>query len=101
MEAAFQQGFASALLDVLFSRVTDVFVIELKKIKNVDEAVQKLQITILEAQEFLMKIDLSQFQGNDMLIQVLKKRVVTLTTLGYDADDVMDEIALMIAKRCS
>ncbi|CAO2828950.1 unnamed protein product [Amaranthus hypochondriacus] len=99
MEAAFQQGFASALLEVLFSRVTDVILNELKKIKNVDEAVQNLETTILKAQDRLRKIDTLQYQGNCKT--VLSKRVATLTTLCYDAEDVMDEIALMIAKRNS
>ncbi|KMT07503.1 hypothetical protein BVRB_6g151170 [Beta vulgaris subsp. vulgaris] len=101
MEAAFQSGFASALLDVLFSKVTDLFIIELKSIKNVDQAVQKLEATILMAQKLLREVDTSKFQRNVKLMHFLRDRVYTLTTLSNEAEDVMDEIALMITKRNS
>ncbi|KMT15276.1 hypothetical protein BVRB_3g063850 [Beta vulgaris subsp. vulgaris] len=96
MEAAFQSGFASALLDILFNRVTDVFLTELKKIKNVYEAVDKLETTVIEAQSLLLQVDSSHFQG--IARHAMKKRVDTLTGLCYDAEDVMDEIVLLMSK---
>ncbi|KAL9240048.1 hypothetical protein vseg_014309 [Gypsophila vaccaria] len=99
MDAAFQSGFASALLDVLFNKVTDFITVELKKIMGSDAALGKLQTTILQAQKLLNQVDTFELQGN--IKNVLQAKVDKLTELCYDTEDMMDDISLEIAKNHS
>ncbi|XP_074320608.1 putative disease resistance protein RGA3 [Silene latifolia] len=97
MEAAFQQGFASALLDVLFNRVTSVVIAEFKKVLQSDAALEKLETSILRAQNLLRQVDTTEMQGQAQT--VVQNRVDKLTSLYYDADDLMGDILLLLESK--
>ncbi|XP_074306811.1 putative disease resistance protein RGA3 [Silene latifolia] len=94
MDAAFQSGFASALLDVLFNRMTDFIAVELNKMTGSDAALGKLQTTILHAQKLLNQVDTFELQGN--MKKVFQERVDSLTELCYKTEDIIDDISILI-----
>ncbi|XP_021748925.1 putative disease resistance RPP13-like protein 1 isoform X1 [Chenopodium quinoa] len=96
MEAAFQSGFASALLSIAFEGMAHIILVELKKIASADEAMIKLEATVTEAQEILSNLDASMLDIHVNTKIVLQNLVDTLARLCYKAGDLTEDLALKI-----
>ncbi|CAO2831532.1 unnamed protein product [Amaranthus hypochondriacus] len=95
MDKAFQSGFASALMEIVFAKVTDVVILELKKILYADKSLIKLESTakkghnLFNCEKIFHLIDTSQ---PDLL-----SKLEELARVCYDVEDIIDDIALDIA----
>ncbi|KAL3533397.1 hypothetical protein ACH5RR_006918 [Cinchona calisaya] len=93
--SAFQSGYASALLQVVFDRFATFAWKEISLIWGVDDELRKLQRTFLKIQAVVDRVEASNMRffnssGNrawQMWVEDLKK-------LSYDADDLLDKITL-------
>ena len=87
-------GFITPIYTFILNRLCDYIIEKLKEIKKAPRTLKLLETTILAARTEFQKLDTSLLEGR--VQSVLQDRWDTLTILCYEAEDLMEDIALKI-----
>ena len=97
MSTAIEAALVSALVGPLLKILSDLTLKELKNLRKASHSLKALETTIFKAEKLFKKVKPFLLQGKFQ--SVVQDRIDTLTIRCYEAEDLIEDIRLMIIKK--